>query len=81
MIRICACILLFISALLAPLWCFAIAALLYAFFFSPYEPLIMAVLIDAQFGDTSRDFPFWYTASVCSSIVLAFMIRPFIIRV
>lgn len=81
MIRICACILVFVAALLAPLWCFAIVALLYAFFFSPYEPLIIAMLIDAQFGDPSRGIALWYTIVACISIAVARTARPFIVRV
>ncbi len=59
-------------ALFLPLWVFVCFALLYAFVFAPYELLILAVCIDAQFGDTARGVWFVYTG-IAALVTLAVM--------
>jgi hypothetical protein len=61
-----------LSALFLPVWLFALLTLVYAFLFSPYEVLVLAVLVDAQFGDVG--LPVWYAYTLVASLVLLFVV-------
>lgn len=76
MIRVLAFITLLILALMAPVWIFILCAAGYAFFLSPYEPIGCAILIDAQFAEVERGFPYLYTALVLAAVAAARLVRP-----
>lgn len=61
MIRLFAFIILVVVALMQPMWVFVAGALVYGYFFSPYEALVLAILIDAYFGESARTFAHVYT--------------------
>ena len=61
------CVVVIVGYLL-PFWAFAAAACVYAVLFGPYELLILAVIIDAQFGEFSRGA--WYSYTLLCSVVL-----------
>lgn len=76
MIRILAYACLVIIALLSPLWVFIIAAFGYASIFGWYELLILAILIDARFGEAARGFSYVYTALAALIILSIRFVRP-----
>ncbi|HEU4677519.1 MAG TPA: hypothetical protein VFS75_02265 [Candidatus Paceibacterota bacterium] len=75
--RIIAFICLFFAALYLPLWLFALGAVAYAFTFRAYELLVLAVLIDAEFGEPGTG-AYRYTASVAIALLFAALVRPYL---
>lgn len=71
-IGLCAC------ALFLPFWFFLPLAVAYALCFSAYELLIVAVFIDAQFGDTERSLWFLYTLSVAVILIVTTALKPYL---
>jgi hypothetical protein len=63
-------------ALFLPVWAFGIAALMYALFYTPYEILILALCIDAQFGDPHQGFWFIYTTMSACILLSSIFIKP-----
>jgi len=59
----------FISGLILPLPIFIALATLYALFKPGYGLIVVAVLIDAQFGSAGGGFPYLYTA-IAGTVVL-----------
>ncbi len=76
MIRVIAFLALASSALMTPIWVFGFLALFYVFFYGPYELLVLAVLIDARFGEVGRVFPYVYTALIAVIMGIVAIIRP-----
>jgi hypothetical protein len=76
MLRVFAFCLLFVSALMTPLWLFVLCTVAYMVYFGPVEPMIIAVLIDAQFGEPVRSFPYVYTVITVTLAVLIRTVRP-----
>jgi hypothetical protein len=74
--RILSFILLGIVALYAPLWAFLLVACIYSFVYTPYEILIIAVAVDAQFSDMSTFFPYMYTMCVAVLSISVTLIKP-----
>ena len=76
--RILAYIVTLLSALFFPWWVFVCVAVVYAFIFSPFEILIIAVCIDVVFGDMTRGF--WNTYFYCMMafivVTLSLYIKP-----
>lgn len=60
-----------------PMWVFIFTVLFYSLLFGPYEVLILAVCIDAQFGNAEG---VWYLYTVFTSgVTLAIVfIRPYV---
>ncbi len=75
-IRIICFVFVTLVALFFPLWVFVCFALLYAFVFAPYELLVLAVCIDAQFGDTARDVWYMYTGVAALATLAVMAARP-----
>lgn len=67
-----------LTTLFLPLPLFIVGALVYAFLFSPYEVLALAILVDAQFGDTET--PMWYAYTLVASLALLISVyaKPFL---
>lgn len=63
-------------ALFLPVWAFVVGAILYALVYTPYEILILALCIDAQFGDPSRGLWFLYTLSTAVILLATVFIKP-----
>ncbi len=76
MLRVIAFFILLTSALLAPLWLFVLSAAVYIAYFGPVEPVIIAVLVDAQFGDPAQSFSYMYTVITAAFVLLLSTIRP-----
>ena len=66
------------GALFLPFWYFVPLASLYAFFFSPYELLIVAVLVDAGFGDEKTLMGYYYTLAVSFILILTTFMKPYL---
>lgn len=77
LIRIFSFIAVAASALFFPLWAFSLAALVYAFAFSPYELLLIGVLIDAGFGSPGGT-SYGYTAVAAGACIIAAYLRPYL---
>lgn len=77
LIRISSFIAVTASALFFPLWVFVLTALLHAFVFSPYELLLIGVLIDAGFGNPGGG-SYWYTAAAAGVCITAAYLRPYL---
>lgn len=71
-------ILVFMSALFLPVWIFGPLAVIYALAFSGYELLVIALLVDAQFGDTSRTLWYGYTLMVSVILLAAVAAKPYL---
>ncbi len=67
-----------LSALFLPIFAFGISMLVYALIFGPYELLILAVCVDAQFGDRSLSLWYSYTALTVLTSLCAIRIRPYL---
>lgn len=65
-------------AVFCPLWVFIICIIPYALFFTAYELLIVALCIDAQFGEPTAGIWYWYTLSVSSVLIVATYVKPYI---
>ena len=76
MLRALAFFILLTSALMAPLWLFVLCAVAYIAYFGPVEPIIIAVLVDAQFGEPARSFPYVYTVITVTLVLLVRTVRP-----
>lgn len=74
--RIFLFIVIIVTALFLPLWVFALGAFVYALLYTPYEILILAVCVDAQFGDPSRGMWFLYTLSAAGIVLTTVYIKP-----
>ncbi len=61
-----------------PLWVFVCGACIYAFFYIPYELLIVSVFIDAQFGDAHTGVWFVYTLVVIALLSLSILSKPYL---
>lgn len=66
------------GALFLPFWYFVPLACVYAFVFSPYELLILGVLIDAEFGDPSLGMSYRYTLAITCIVLASFFLKPYI---
>ncbi len=65
-----------LTALFMPLWSFVGIAFVYALLYTPYELLILAVCIDAQFGDPYRGLWFLYTLSASGIVLITVRLKP-----
>ena len=74
--RICFFLIVLLITLFFPLWAFILGAFLYALLYTPFEILILAVCIDAQFGDPSRGAWFLYTLSAGCVVLITVYIKP-----
>lgn len=74
--RIFLFIIMILIALFLPVWVFVAGAFLYALLYTPYEILILAVCIDAQFGDPTRGLWFLYTLSASSAVLITVLLKP-----
>lgn len=74
--RLFSLLVLTLAGFMMPLWFFLVCAACYALFFSPYEPFVIAVLIDAEFGEAARGFPYLYTALMLVVLVFVRTVRP-----
>lgn len=69
------CIIVLIGLFL-PLWAFACAAFVYALVYTPYEILILAMCIDAQFGDPQSGLWFLYTLTSSCILIVTVYLKP-----
>lgn len=67
-----------LTALSLPLPFFVVLSFVYAFVFSPYELLPIAVLVDAQFGDTERGLWYAYTLTATVALLISTYARPYL---
>jgi hypothetical protein len=63
---------------MAPFWVFASFVCVYALFWESYELLILALCIDALFGDAQIGVFYTYTLFVASVLVIFFFLKPYI---
>ena len=63
---------------LTPLPVFIVGAIMYVLIWHGYEVLILAALIDAQFGVVPSIFMFTYTVSAMCIILVAHYIKPYL---
>jgi hypothetical protein len=68
-----------LCALFLPFWLFCMASIGYAFFFTPYELLVLAMGIDAFFGDTAHGSWFMYTLAISIIFLSTYYIKPYFI--
>jgi hypothetical protein len=78
-VRIVSFALIFLSALFLPFWFFLCACIVYGFFYSPYELMIIGLLIDAQFGGTGDISMYTYTLSLIILSVVLFILKPYLL--
>ena len=71
--RIWCGLLMILVALYLPFWCFAVLSFVYTCVWLPYELLILAVLIDAQFGSA-----YAYTLAISIFILASIYTKPFL---
>jgi hypothetical protein len=64
------------AGLLLPFWYFVPFVLLYAFFYTPYELLVLGVCIDSVFGDTALFTGYAYTITVALTLLLITALKP-----
>jgi len=75
-IRAMSFVMVFMTALFLPLWVFIVACFAYAFIYSPYEILIIGLLVDAQFGGEIQGAGYWYTLSSAVVGAAVFLLKP-----
>lgn len=68
-IRSTAFIVLILATFFLPFWVFIVGTIMYGIFFAPYELLILAVCVDAVFGEQSSG-NVWYLYTLSASIVV-----------
>lgn len=76
--RIWCGLLMILVALYLPFWCFALMAFIYTCIWLPYELLVLAVLIDAQFGSTQLVHSYTYTLAISIFILASIYTKPFL---
>jgi hypothetical protein len=64
--------------LFLPFWFFILSVFLYALFFTPYELLVLSVLIDAQFGNSTLFSGYAYTMVVGIAFLTTSTLKPYI---
>jgi hypothetical protein len=67
-----------LGGLFLPLWLFVILICAYAFLFTPYELIPLAVLIDAEFGDAAQGVWYVYTLATVLVLVCSVYIKPYL---
>lgn len=65
-----------LAALFLPFWFFLLIACVYALLFTSYELLILAVLVDAQFGNREEGIWFIYTLATSIIVILSAYLKP-----
>lgn len=61
---------------LAPIWVFTIFICVYAFLYTPYELLFLAICIDGFYGVGNPFLIPYYTILSCSVVIFAEWIKP-----
>ncbi len=77
-IRILSFIGLLIGIVSLPFWYVVPFIFIYSFFFTPYELLILAVCIDAEFGNGETLSGYSYTLTVALAFVLTSFSKPYL---
>ena len=77
-IRVLSFIAITIGVLFLPFWYVVPCIFLYAFFFTPYELLILSVCVDAEFGNSETISGYSYTITVALAIILSSYIKPYL---
>jgi hypothetical protein len=77
-LRIVLCCLLLASALMTPLWFFILFVIGYVVLFGAIEPVLIAILIDAQFGGVSHGMAYLYTLCTLGIVCIVHAVRPFL---
>lgn len=65
-----------LAMLFLPFWVSVCFMLLYAYVYSAYELLLIAVLIDAQFGSAENGLWYLYTLSASFILILTVYTKP-----
>lgn len=76
-VRIWCSLLMIPLALFSPFWVFAIFSFIYACIWTPYELLVLAVCIDAQFNNSTVSV-YLYTLTVSVFLIMSVYIKPFL---
>jgi len=67
------------GGLFLPFWYFVPCICIYVLLFrAPYELLVLAVCIDAEFGHGNALSAYWYTISVSLAIVIVQYLKPYL---
>lgn len=74
--RILAFIIVFAVALMMPWWFFLLVAAAYVLRWQGLELLVIAVLVDAQFGTSGVLYGALYTTTVATLVLLGTLIKP-----
>ena len=76
MLRIFLFIALVLVVTLAPVWVFAVCICVYAFFYTPYELVILSILSDGFYGIGHPFILPYYTILTCFVLIFAEWIKP-----
>lgn len=69
-------ILVLLTALFLPLWAFLFVIVVYGFIYTPYELILIGVLIDAQFGGAGAHQEYLYTLATVVSAIILVVLKP-----
>ena len=75
-IRIISFLFVLVSALFLPSWFFVLATLIYGFVYQPYELLLIAIMIDVQFGDVGNTLNYYYSGVVILISLILLFLKP-----
>lgn len=75
-LRTICCIGVVLCALFLPFWIFVCVALAYILVYTPYEILVLAVGMDAQFGNPTYDVIPLYTIATTLIMVSSLYLKP-----
>ncbi len=76
-IRIVSFVGVLLTTLFLPYWVFVPVAFVYALMCTPYELLIIAVCVDAQFGDMNGGVWYLYTLTIAVILIVTTSIKPY----
>ncbi len=78
MIRVLSFVGVVLVGLFLPFWFFVPVAFIYALMFRPIEVLILAVCIDAQFGDVEGGIWYAYTLAGAGILIVTASMKPYL---
>ncbi len=67
-----------LASLFLPFWFFILYACIYALIYGPLELLVLAVCIDAQFGDVKSGVWYQYTLAVVGILIISVSLKPYL---
>jgi len=78
MIRLLLSIMMLFGGIFLPFWYFVPCVFIYAFFYTSYDILLFAFLIDAGFGSGGMLGGYAYTTTVAVAMIATRLIRPYL---